>query len=328
MKIKIASKNPLFSREPFEYAPGYVFTADPGCRDYDWLVVFDDLAADEILCCPRERTILATWEPVCIKNYCRAFTRQFGHLMTNRPRRAENHPHYHLARGYFPWFNSRTYEENRAFAVPPKTKLVAAVCSSKAMKWTRHAQRVAILRKMVAEIPGAEWYGHGVHEFARKCDVMDAYRYHVAIENQIGPHYWTEKLADAFLCECLPFYAGAPDAADDFPPGAFIPIPVDDPDGAVRIMKEAIAADEWSRRIGAVREAKRLLFEKFNFWAQTIRIVEEETGQPLSAGDASAPAVLHPRKYVRGHSLGAKLEDGWFHARQYLSGAGLWKRMS
>ena len=53
-------------------------TADPACRDYDWLVVFDDLAEVETLACPRERTILATWEPVSIKNYCRAFTRPFG----------------------------------------------------------------------------------------------------------------------------------------------------------------------------------------------------------------------------------------------------------
>ena len=328
MKIKIASKNPLFSREPFEYAPGYVFTADPSCRDYDWLVVFDDLAADETLACPRERTVLATWEPPSIKNYCTAFTRQFGHLMTNRPRSAERHPHWHLAKGYYPWYNSRTYEENRAFAIPEKTKVVSAVCSSKAMKWTRHAQRIALLKKLVAEVPGAEWYGHGVHEFKRKCEVMDAYRYHVAFENHIGPRYWTEKLADAYLCECLPFYAGAPDIADDFPAESFIAIPPDDPDEAIRIIKAAIAADEWSRRIGAIREAKARLFEKFNFWAQTIALVESEAGQELSAGDATGPAVVHPRKYVRAHSLSAKLEDGWFHARQYLSGAGLWKRMS
>ena len=100
------------------------------------------------------------------------------------------------------------------------------------------------------------------------------------------------------------------------------------PAEAVRIVKEAIAADEWSRRIGAIREAKRLLFEKFNFWAQVIALVEAEAGQPLSAGDATGPGVVHPRKWVRRHSLSAKLEDGWFHARQYLSGAGLWKRMS
>lgn len=326
MTIKVASKNPLFPERPFEYAPGYVFTADRNCREYDWLVVFDDLAADEPLACPRERTILATWEPVCIKNYARAFTRQFGHLLTNRPKSAERHPRYHLGRGYFPWYNSRSYEENKNFVIPPKTKVVAAVCSSKAMKWTRHAERIALLKKIVAEVPGAEWYGHGVHEFKRKCEVMDEYRYHVAIENQIGPRYWTEKLADALLCECLPFYCGAPDIAEDFPAEAIVPIPIDDPDEAVRIIKAAIAADEWTKRIGAIREAKRRLLEEFNFWAQVIKVVEAADGPALPAADAGN--VIHPRKFIRRHCLSAKLEDGWFHAKQYLSGVGLWKKMS
>ena len=303
-----------------------MFTADPGCADYDWLVVFDDLASEERLACPRERTILATWEPVSIKNYSRAFTRQFGHLLTNRPESAEHHPHYHLGRGYFPWYNGRTYGENKAFRIPAKTKGIAAVCSSKAMRWTRHAERIAILRRLVAEVPGAEWYGHGVREFARKYDVMDEYRYHVAIENQIGPHYWTEKLADAFLCECLPFYAGAPDIAEDFPAEAVVPIPIDDPAEAVRIVKSAMASDEWSKRIDAIREAKSRLFSEFNFWAQVVKVVKAEAGQEIAR--EAGPVVVRPRRYLRRHSLSANLEDGLFHVRQYLSGVGLWKKMS
>ena len=328
MTVKVVSKNPLFGKVPFEYAPGWVFTPDPACTDYDWLVVFDDLKRDETVACPRECTILATWEPVSIKNYCTAFTRQFGHLLTNRPRAAENHPHYHLGRGYFPWYNSRSYTENRAFVIPPKTKTVAAVCSAKAMKWTKHYQRIQLLKKMVAEIPGAEWYGHGVHEFKNKCDLMDTYRYHVALENHIGPHYWTEKIADAYLCECLPFYAGAPDLAEDFPADSFIPIPVDDPDAAIRIMKEAIAADEWSKRLPAIRAAKEKLFAEYNFWAQVIKVIEAARDQRVTPVDPARPHVLRSRKWLRRHTLSANLQDGWFHFKQYLSGVGLWPKMS
>ena len=40
----------------------YEFVYDPACRDYDWLVVFDELpVACEELACPREHTILCTW---------------------------------------------------------------------------------------------------------------------------------------------------------------------------------------------------------------------------------------------------------------------------
>ncbi len=35
MTVKVVSKNPLFGKVPFEYAPGWVFTPDPACTDYD-----------------------------------------------------------------------------------------------------------------------------------------------------------------------------------------------------------------------------------------------------------------------------------------------------
>ena len=337
MTIKILTKNEQFSTAPYTFRPGYVFTQDPACDRYDWLVVFDEPPqvdkgtyrdGTEVLACPRERTILLTWEPVSIKNYCTAYTRQFGHLLTNRPPTAENHPHYHLGRGYFPWYTGRTYEEEKAFAAPPKTQVVSAICSSKAMKWTQHFNRIQLLKKLVAEVPGAVWYGHGVHEFARKCDAMDTFKYHVVLENHIGPHYWTEKLADAYLCECLPFYSGAPDIAEDFPAESFIPIPPDEPDAAIRIIRAAIAADEWSKRIGAIREARARLLDKYNFWAQIIQVIESAADQPIRPVDPARPAVIRSRKWLRRHTLSAKLEDGWFHTRQYLSGAGLWPKIS
>ena len=135
MTIKILTKNEQFSVEPYEFRPGYVFVQNPSCDKYDWLVVFDEPPqhdcgtyrdGTEVLACPKERTILVTWEPVSIKNYCTAYTRQFGHLLTNRPPKAENHPHYHLGKGYFPWYTGRTYDEEKAFKAPPKTKVISA----------------------------------------------------------------------------------------------------------------------------------------------------------------------------------------------------------
>ncbi|MGN0855330.1 MAG: glycosyltransferase [Kiritimatiellia bacterium] len=328
MTVKIVSKNPLFGQAPFEYAPGYVFTQDPACTAYDWLVVFDDLRDSETVTCPKERTILATWEPVSIKNYCSAFTRQFGHLLTNRPPQAENHPHYHLGKGYFPWCNGRSYAENKAFALPPKTQAVSAVCSAKAMKWTKHYERIRLLKQLVAEVPGAVWYGHGIHEFKHKFDLLDSFRYHVVLENHIGAHYWTEKIADAYLGECLPFYAGAPDLAEDFPAESFIPIPMDDPGEAIRIIREAIAHDEWARRLSAIREAKARLFSEYNFWAQVIKVIEAEKAQRLGAVGPAQPYVIRSRKWLRRRTLAANLEDGWFHCKQYLSGVGLWPKLS
>lgn len=309
MKIKVIEKSSRCrDRLELEFAPGIVFSADPACADYDWLVVYDEMKRVEDLRCPRERTILATCEPVSIKHYSRAYIRQFGHLLTNRPD-VDGHPHYHLGRGYYKWFCDRTYQEAGSLVLPPKTKLISAVCSSKQMKHTKHHARFQLISKLAEAIPEFEWYGHGVRSFGKKHEVMDPYRYHVVVENHIAPHHWTEKLTDAFLCECLPFYAGAPDLADDFPADSFIPIPIDDPAEAIRVIKESIANGEYEKRRSAVLEAKRLVLSKYNFWSQVVALIESAADQSSSVPDRAVRARILPRKSMRWHSPSAFWDD-------------------
>jgi len=313
--------------DSFEYAPGCKFTFDAGCRDYDWLVVYDEMPdcdtgtfrnGFEPLACPRERTILATVEPTSIKSYSRAYTRQFGHLLTNRPPEAERHPHYHLGRGYYEWFIGRSYRECVETVIPPKSKSISVVCSSKRMRNTMHDARYRLTEALVAEIPEMEWFGHGVRDFDLKYKTLDPYKYHVTIENHIAPHHWTEKLSDAFLAECLPFYAGDPVADEVFPEESFIPIPIDDSSEAARIIKSAIASGEYEKRREAILEAKRLVLTKYNFWAQVLELIEAESCQPVTPVDPSDPVRIYARKALRRHSVCAALEDGWQHLRQYL----------
>ena len=302
---------------PGERLGDYAFVTDAACREYDWLVVFDELDGREELACPRERTVLATWEPVSIKSYTPSFVRQFGHLLTNRPPEAEGHPHTHLGRGYFYWFNGLPYAANATRAIPPKTADLSMVCSAKRMRRTRHADRFRLAEAIARGVPGVAWFGHGVRPVARKHEALDPYRYHVAVENHIAPHHWTEKLADALLSECLTFYAGDPLIGEVLPPECVIPIPIGDPDEAVRIIRGAIAADEYARRLGAVREAKRLILEKYNFWAQVIALVEgEEKGGAAAPSSSPRPEFVYSRRELRRRSPRAALEEFWAHLKR------------
>ncbi len=304
-----------------EHRPGYVFDYALDCTDYDWLVVFDELPRKTIgtladgcerLHCPREHTILCTWEPVSIKDYSRAYTRQFGHLLTNRPQMAEQHPHYHLGRGYYLWFNGRTHQQLSRLKLPEKSRMISAICSSKQMKHTRHYDRFQLVSELKKAIPEIEWYGRGVRPFEHKFEVLDPYRYHVVVENHIGAHHWTEKLADAFLSECLPFYAGDPAIAGVFPEESIIPIPMDDPAAAAEIVKKAIADNEYGRRREAVLEAKRLILDKYNFWDQVIAVTEETKREPVGPVEGE----IRNRCELRRHSVSAVLEDVWSHVRR------------
>ena len=317
-KIKILQKTRAypFLGTPGERLDGCEFTTDASCRDYDWLVVFDEFDGVEELACPRERTILATWEPVSIKGYTSSYVRQFGHLLTNRPPDAERHPHTHLGRGYFYWFNGRSYAACASTAIPEKTETISMVCSAKKMRHTRHLDRFNLASAIAREVAGLDWFGAGVKLVAPKYKALDPYRYHVTIENHIAPHHWTEKLADALLSECLPFYAGDPAIGEVLPPECLVPIPIDDSERAVAIIREAIAADEYSRRIGAVREAKRLLLEKYNFWSQVAALVKAEQGQAVTPVDAARPQFVRSRKALRWGSPAAAIEEFWMHLKR------------
>jgi len=324
--VKVLGNSSVVGAAPVEVRPGFVFAFDPSCADYDWLVVFDELPFDdrgtyrrgcEPLRCPPENTILCTWEPVSIKSYSRAYTRQFRWFLSNRPPEAEDHPGYRLGRGYFPWFHGHTLDELNA--LPPKTKTVSAVCSAKQMRYTQHLARYRLVSALAAEVSGFDWYGHGVKPIEKKSDALDPYKYHVAVENHIAPHHWTEKFADAILCECLPFYAGDPLLGEIFPKDCFIPIPIDDPAAAVRIVKEAIAADEYERRRSAILEAKELLLHRYNFIDQVIGIIRSAESAS-GVLETSAGTRIYSRRALRFHSWRALTEDVVCHVAKALRG--------
>lgn len=319
-KIKYVERGFFGNVFEFEYPGGYVFTNNPECDDYDWLLAFEDMSKErpESLKCPRECTILATWEPVSIKDYGKVFTRQFGHLLTNRPREAENHPHYHFGQGYFLWGIIRSYEEACKMKMPPKDKLLSIICSNKQMRHTQHHERFELIKHLAAAIPGAEWYGKGVKPILYKQDALDTFKYHVAIENHIAPGHWSEKIIDPILCECLTFYAGDPELGKVLPERSFIPIPIGDPKECERIIKAAIEGGEYEKRLDDIREAKRLLLTKYNLWAQTAKIIEEAEADKNFKPQFREGVTIYSRHGLRKHNPLAALEDGYLHLKRLI----------
>lgn len=314
MRIKVISRCGIEHSLPDDktvvYRPGWEFVHARSCRDYDWLVVFDEMPDNERVVCPKDRTILCTWEPIAIKSYSKAYVRQFGHLLTNRPFEAERHPGYRLGRGYFPSYTRRGIFEEIDFIAPPKVKLMSAVCSAKNMKHTDHDKRLKLIAGIKSGMPELDWYGRGVRPIREKSDALNEYKYHIAVENHIAPNHWSEKISDALVSECLPFYAGDPLLGEVLPPESFIPIPIDDAGAAVRIIKQAIAEDEYSKRLPAIKEARRLIHEKYNFYAQVISLIEESAGSIDAKGKEW---TLYSRKNIRWHNPLTLIEDGWNH---------------
>ncbi len=282
------------------------FISDPFARDYDWLVVMDDLSSilpdrKEKLACPRMNTLLVTSEPSSITRYGKAFSAQFGQVLTSQEAWALPHPHAIRAATCNVWFYGKSYDEIVHAMPSSKTRMISTVCSSKQQAHTLHAQRYNFTQRLKAELPELDIFGHGVRYIEKKAESLDAYKFHLSIENHIAEHHWTEKLADAFLGYTVPFYCGCPNVFDYFPKESIIPIDIRDVQGAIEVIRQELADEgAYERRLEAVKEARRLVIEKYNLPAMLSRIIE---GAETPKIDAERGDMYRRRDILKRHPV-------------------------
>jgi len=258
------------------------FVFDPQAREYDWLVVYHDLfrakgkLSLEELSCPKEKTTLVTTEPSSITVYGSDYLRQFGLIITSQEKWAIPHANVLFSQPGLIWHYGfpfsedskfKTLDEMRAASPPDKTRCISTVCSSRTGRLTLHSKRVDFTDRLQQRIPELERFGHGVKPMIDKAEALDPYEYHITVENHVCPHHLTEKLPDAFLGFTLPFYHGAPNAGDYFPPESFIPIDIGDLDRTVDIIKSTINNNEYNDRLPYILEARRRVLEEHNLFA-------------------------------------------------------------
>lgn len=251
------------------------FIFDPLARQYDWLVVYDDLPAsagerhtlwEERLACPRENSLLITTEPSTIKVYGNAFLAQFGHVLTSQEPFAIRHPHVIHSQCGLLWFYGKSHQQATQVFPTDKSRSISTVCSSKRQRHTLHARRLTFTRQLKQSLPELEVYGHGHRPIPSKIEALDPFCYHLAIENHRAPHHWTEKLADAYLAGCLPIYDGCPNVTDYFPEESLIRIHIDDFESSLQRIRETILGDAWHERLVAIREARRRVLEEYSLF--------------------------------------------------------------
>lgn len=302
-------------------APGHTvwenceFILERERRDYDWLVVYDDLPSlagerhtiwEEILACPRQNTLLITSEPSTIKVYGSRFLSQFGWVLTSQEPWVIRHPGAVFGQPGLVWFYADsdprgTYDTIRNHVPLKKSGEISAVCSVKQQRHTLHHKRYRFVMDLKSRIPEMELFGRGIRFVEDKADALDPYKYHVAIENFHGPHHWTEKLADPFLGACMPVYHGCPNAEDYFPAESFLRIDIDDVDLAAETIMRAIKDKLYEKNLPAILESRRRVVEQYGTIANISRLVNR-----LNKPDAPRPAAgesIQSRHVIRRRSF-------------------------
>lgn len=317
LRLRVIASAPL-PRRQLPRGHGLIFDnvrliLDQDAGEYDWLIVCHDLASSRertsrAVHCAREHTVFITYEPSSVTVLSDAFLQQFGHVISCHEPRMTAHENVRFAappllrQGYD---SSMDHEQIAAAPAPDKKKTLSTFCSEKSMSHTLHRQRLLFTRKLQAQLPELEVFGPGAGRVMQhKRQGIDPYRYHLVVENSLCPHYWTEKLSDAFLGWSLPFYAGAQNVCNYFPEQSLVQIDICNfPESLARIRK-AIADNEYERRLPAIREARRRVLEEYNFFrylAASVQAIADNTTAPARSGRSAAPWLLHSRRVMNLH---------------------------
>lgn len=336
MKIKFISKTPpgeidalwrplLRGRDTID---GCQFSFDVDDRDYDALIVYEDLPPlpgetrimrSETLACARENTLLMTTEPASIRIDGPHFLRQFGHVWTAKDPSLIRHPNQIRSTPPLRFFYGRNLAGGAHLEIPDdipgKSKGLSAITSNKAMGHTLHQRRYEFVRELKAKLGDAlDLFGRGINPIDDKAEAMAPYRYHIAIENHQEPGHFTEKLTDCFIAGCLPLYFGDPSYASTFPEDAVIPIDIFDLEKSAKIIRDAVKTHQQPKRMEALREARRITLERFN----TLDAVAREMNRIYSPDYARGGSIHGRHAFRRKHPIFAA-GDAVFRTRKRRS---------
>ena len=158
---------------------------------------------------------------------------------------------------------------------------VATICSQKNFD-TGHILRNQFIKSAeeagVVDVWGSQNY-HGFKNYIgmidqdNKFNVYANYKYCFSAENNSEINYATEKIWEPILCESLCFYWGCPNLEEYLDPKAFVRLPLEDPQAALKIIQQAIAEDWWSQRIDIIKQMKEKILNELGFFPLLERLL-------------------------------------------------------
>ena len=106
-----------------------------------------------------------------------------------------------------------------------------------------------------------------------KDNALFPYKYTFNCENNFIDGYYTEKLIDGILAECLVFYCGAPNIKEFIDERAYVWLDLSNFENDYLIIKKAIDENWWEKRIKYIREAKQKILNETQFFPRLKKIL-------------------------------------------------------
>ncbi len=280
MRILISSANYAAYRIHFDaLAQGFPhqwggaeFHYQPDGGPYDAWVVWQSnlgLAETTSLECPPTRTLLVLREPPDILTLPVDYIRQFGGILG--PDSRYGHPHTFYQQFGQVWHVEKDWQHLIDCPAPQKRACISAVTSSKAGT-KGQILRLNLLHGLKAHFKDRlVHYGRGFEETHSKWDAILPFRYHIALENGSWPHYWTEKLSDAYLGWSFPLYVGCPNLEDYFEENSFAVLDPCNLKACISQIEMLIDSDCYERSISSLQQSRNRVLNDYHFYSTILR---------------------------------------------------------
>jgi len=263
----------VFGRTLFSEAP----TGDAA----EWLVVCDEPPAGFRTRIPAARRILFIGEPPSVKVYPAAYLNLFGTVVAPidlpgyRGRHVRQQP-------CLPWHygRDRPHSWRELAAGKRKSQLLSVFCSAKLM-----TQQQALRLRFAGELKKrfgsrVDHFGHGFNGIDEKADGLAPYRFTIVLENNLEAGFWTEKLADAYLGDCFPIYAGGRIGAADFDTAARLDIDVARIDESLLAIERLLETADHDRLRPLLAAQRRRVMLEHNLFAVAARLIAQGQARP------------------------------------------------
>lgn len=174
------------------------------------------------------------------------------------------------------WHLSKTYNELINMDIKKEERNCLSTILSRKYNDIGQKKRVDFVKFLEKNNVSIHVYGENKFDYKEykkslpyhcKDDGLFPYKYTFNAENNSIPNYFTEKLVDGILAECLVFYWGCPNIEDYIDEKAFVRLTFNFEED-LKTIKKAIEEDLWSKRIPYIRAAKKKILEELQFFSR------------------------------------------------------------
>lgn len=187
------------------------------------------------------------------------------------------------------WLNPIPKAEQLAVS---KTQGISLIASPK-RDTEGHCLRHDVILWASANGNPVDAFGKQYRSLPEKSGALLPYRHSIVIENSQSSNYFTEKLIDCMLCNCLPIYWGTADVKHYFDPSGIL---FCESFEEICDTIATLAPDDYQNRLAAIQRNREIALS----YSSAERIIFETLGQPtyptsvayhrVSNGTASQPA--------------------------------------